>query len=102
VRQEHRVDVELPDASRDQLGELTAEVEDDDGVRLDAVRSIVGAASGNRSVEGGLEIRLDFRVVGRKDAMPGVGRLTVDGLAAVAGNGRSSPTLFREVRQFKV
>jgi hypothetical protein len=53
-------------------------------------------------MEGGLEIRLDFGVVGRKDAVPGVGRLTVDGLAAVAGNGRSSPTLFREVRHLEV
>jgi hypothetical protein len=32
----------------------------------------------------GLEIRLDLGVIGGKDAMAGVGRLAVDGLAAVA------------------
>ena len=45
VRQELRVDVELADAPRDELGELAAEVEDDDGL------AVVGVGRAGRSAD---------------------------------------------------
>ena len=76
-----RVDVELAHAARDQLRGLAAEVEDDDAVgRLGLV---VRRPVGRRRVERYLEICLDLGIVRRKHAMAGVGRLAVDGLAAL-------------------
>ena len=85
--------MELAHAPGDQLGELAAEVEDDDGVGLGAARLAAGErapgqvqvrAWRGRRVEGDLQVRLDLGVVGRQDAVARVGRLTVDGLAALA------------------
>ena len=47
-REQLRVDVELADATRDELGELAAEVEDDDG----AGRRAVGAGRTGRRASG--------------------------------------------------
>ena len=89
VRQQLRVDVELADAPRDQLGELAAEVEDDDrravGRSAAPAGPVVGRAVRGRGLERGLEVGLDLGVVGGEDAVAGVGRLAVDGLAALAG-----------------
>ena len=74
------VDVQLAHAPRDELGELAAEVEHDDGVRLlgrlglDALR--------RRRVERLLEVGLDLGVVGGEHPMAGVRRLAVNGSAA--------------------
>ena len=93
-RQQLRVDVELADAPGDQLGVLAAEVEDDDGVGLGRRRlaardaragNVEVGTLGRRGVEGDLEVGLDLGVVGRQDAVTGVGGLAVDGLAAPAG-----------------
>ena len=75
--------MELADAAGDELGELAAEVEDDDGVGgpIVAGRSAAAPLRGGR-VERGLEVGLDLGVVGGEDAVAGVGRLAVDGLAA--------------------
>ena len=84
VRQELGVDVELADAARDQLGELAAEVEDDDGAGFGgrgAGRPVVTRAVGGRGLERGLEVGLDLGVVGGEDPVPGIRRLAVDGLA---------------------
>ena len=84
VRQELRVDVELADAAGDQLGELAAEVEDDDRAGFGgrgAGRPVVARAIRGRGLERGLEVRLDLGIVGGEDPMPGVGRFAVDGLA---------------------
>ena len=86
VREQLGVDVELADAASDQLGELAAEVEDDDrsGHRgRGAILLVVDGAIGGWCLERGLEIGLDLRVVRGEDAMAGVGRVAVDGLAAV-------------------
>ena len=88
VRQQLRVDVELADAAGDQLGELAAEVEDDDGPgrpRSPVAGLVVRRAVGGRRLERGLEIGLDLGVVGGQDAMSGIGGLAVDRLAAVRG-----------------
>ena len=86
-RQQLRVDVELAHAAGDELGELAAEVEDDDGARGGGRRAgRVGRRderSGERRLERGLEIGLDLGVVRGEDAVAGVGGLTVDGLAAL-------------------
>ena len=88
MRQELGVDVQLADAARDQLGELAAEVEDDDGAGASSARWCAGRSSAERSgrgrVERGLEVGLDLGVIGGEHAMAGVGRLAVDGLAAIA------------------
>ncbi len=85
VGQELGVDVELTDPPCDELGELAAEVEDEDrvraGRRLDP-RPVVARAIRGRRVERGLEVGLDLGVVRCEHAMAGVGRLAVDGLAA--------------------
>ena len=47
VGQELRVDVQLADAARDELGELAAEVEDDDRVGLDG--SVVGGSAAEQA-----------------------------------------------------
>ena len=52
VRQQLRVDVELADAARDELGELAAEVEDDDGARRRRGRRRPGRSSADRSWAG--------------------------------------------------
>ena len=85
VGQQLRVDVEFAHAPRDELGELAAEVEDDDGLAVVGIRG--GRAIVRRTVRGGrlergLEVGLDLGVVRGEDPMAGVGRLTVDGLAA--------------------
>ena len=54
VRQQLRVDVELADAPRDELRELAAEVEDDDGLAVDGGRRSPGRSSGERSGAGAL------------------------------------------------
>ena len=87
VGQQLRVDVELPDAPCDQLGELRAEVQDRHDARLgngrgDRRRIRWGARWGRR-VQGDLEIGLDLRVIGSEHAMAGVGQVPVDGLAAL-------------------
>jgi len=83
--------VQLAHAAGDQLGELAAEVEDDDGVRLDRLWRAGGAgtgavqcrALGRRRVERHLEVGLDLGVVRRENAMAGVGRRAVDRGAAL-------------------
>jgi len=85
VRDQLGVDVQLADAPRDQLGELTSEVEDDDRIRLAGFRESRRRTVRRGRFEGGLEVRLDLGVVRGEDPMAGVGRLAVDGLAAVAG-----------------
>src|SRR3954462_2679138 len=85
-RQELGVHIELPNAPRGQLGELAAEVEDDDrasGRACGAGGAVVGGTFGRGCLERGLEVGLDLGVVGGEDAVPGVGGLTVDGLAAL-------------------
>ena len=82
VGQQFGVDVELAYAASDQLRELAAEVEDRDRSR--GGRDLGRGAIRGRRVERGLEIRLDLRVIGGKDTMPGIRRLAVDGLAALA------------------
>ncbi len=86
MRQELRVDVQLANTAGDQLGELAAEVEDDDRVRLDG--SVAGGSLRSRRVERGLEIGLDLGVIGGEDAVAGVRGLAVDGLAALGWRGR--------------
>jgi hypothetical protein len=78
------VDVELPDAPGDQLGELAAEIEDDDWAGRGA-RAVVQASFGRRGVEGGLEVGLDLGVIRREDAVAGVRRFAMDGLAPRRG-----------------
>src|SRR5664280_310144 len=94
--QELRVDMQLPDAPRDQLRVLAAEVEDHDGVRLTAAALPTGdgptgavdrGAFGRGRIERGLEVRLHIRVVRGEDAMAGVGELSVNGLSALASGG---------------
>ena len=85
VGQQLRVDIELADAARDELGELAAEVEDDDGLAVVGVGR--GGAIGGRAIRGGrlergLEVGLDLGVVRGKDPVAGVRGLAVDGLAA--------------------
>ena len=46
-------------------------------------RPVVGRAIRGRRLERRLEIGLDLGVVGGEDAMAGVGRVAVDGLAAL-------------------
>ncbi len=87
VGQQLRVDVQLTDATRDELRELAAEVEHDDAVgRLRRAADggpLVGIPGRGRGVERDLEVGLDLGVVGRQHAMAGVGLLAVDGLAAL-------------------
>ena len=54
-REQLRVDVELADATRDELGELAAEVEDDDGARRRGVGT--GGTRLARAVVGGAALR---------------------------------------------
>ena len=83
MRKQLGVDVQLADASGDELGELAAEVEHRDRLRLlgrlglDPLR--------RRCVEGLLEVRLDLGVVGSEDAVAGVGRLAVDRPSSLGG-----------------
>ena len=81
MRQELRVDVELADAARDQLGELAAEVEDGDDPALRGRGPVARGAVRSGRVQRRLEIGLDLGVVRCKDTVAGVGGLTVDGLA---------------------
>jgi len=83
--QELGIDVELADPPGDELGELAAEVEHHDRVRLD--RPVAARADRGRGIERHLEIGLDLGVVRCKDPMAGVGRLAVDGLAALGPAG---------------
>jgi hypothetical protein len=83
--------MELAHAAGDELGELAAEVEDHDRVGLFRLWRAGGAgtgavlcrALGRRRVERHLEVGLDLGVVRRENAMAGVGRLAMDGLAAL-------------------
>ena len=105
VGKELGVDVELADPARDELGELAAEVEDDDGVRFAACRAPararrrpdgLGRSLGAGCLERRLEVGLDLGVVGGEDPVAGVGDLAVDGLAAlVAGVVRGPASLNR-------
>ena len=90
VGEQLRVDVELPDPPRDELGELAPEVEDDDGVGLGGrpaadrqagAGAIVRGAIRAGGMECRLEVRLDLGVVGGENPVTRVGRLAVDGLA---------------------
>ena len=84
--------MQLADAAGDQLGELAAEVEDDDRIGLADVGAVaVRSRRRGGRVERGLEIGLDLGVVGGEDAVAGVRGLAVDGLAALrrAGSVRS-------------
>ena len=86
VREEFAVHVELAHASCDELGELAAEVEDDDGLAILGVgggRSIVRGTVGSGGIQRGLEVGLHLRVVRGEDPMARVGGFTVDGLAAL-------------------
>jgi len=87
VRQQLAVDVELAHAPGDQLGELAAEVEDDDRLAVLRVgrvgRPVLRRPIGRRGLQCGLEVGLDLRVVRGKDPMARVRGLTVDGLAAL-------------------
>jgi hypothetical protein len=88
VRQQLRVDVQLADAPRDELGELAAEVEDDDGravVRIRRGGPILGRTLRGRRLERRLQVGLDLGVVGGEDPVAGVRLLTVDRLATVPG-----------------
>ena len=81
MRQELGVDVQLAHAPRDQLGELAAEVEHHDRVRL---LGRLGRHPLRRSgVERLLEVGLDLGVVRGEDAVAGVGGLAVDRPAAI-------------------
>ena len=94
VRQQLGVDVQFADAPGDQLGELAAEVEDDDGRALLLVRggrAIVGRAIRGRGFQRGLEIGLDLGVVGGQDPVTGVGLLAVDRLATLPGSPAARP-----------
>ena len=86
--EELRVDVELAHAAGDELGELAAEVEHDDRSRGRSPRLSPVAAIRGRRVEGDLEVGLDLGVVRREDAVAGVGRLAMDGLAPLAPGSR--------------
>ena len=82
VRQELGIDVELANPSGDQLGELAPEIEDDH--RTGGRRGgIAGRAVRRGGVERCLEICLDLGVIGGEDAVTGVRRLPVDGLATI-------------------
>ena len=90
VRQQLGVDVQLADATGDQLGELAPEVEHHHGVRLRTggcfgsgpAGAIGDRALGDGCLQRGLEVGLDLGVVGRHDPVTGIGRRAVDGLAA--------------------
>ena len=85
-REQLRVDIELAHAAGDELSELAAEVEDDDGALAGvrrARRSVVSRTVERGRIERCLEIGLDLGVVRCEDAVAGVGGLTVDGLAAL-------------------
>ena len=103
VRKELRVDVELADAAGDELGELAAEVEDDDGVGLGRARLAAGdgaprpielRALGRPGVEGDLQVRLDLGVVRGEHAVARVGGSpwTVVPRCRAGGRGWSSPS----------
>ena len=88
VGEEFRVHVQLADASRDQLGELAAEIEDGHraGCRRDGADGpVVGGPVGGRGVQRGLEVRLHLGVVRGQDAVARVRFLAVDRLAARLG-----------------
>ena len=91
VREELGVDVQLPDAAGDQLGELAPEVEDDHRAVIRGGRPVGGCALGGRCVERRLEVRLDLGVVRGEDAMAGVRRLAVDRLALARHPRRRPP-----------
>ncbi|MFI5255385.1 MAG: hypothetical protein ACHQ15_08010 [Candidatus Limnocylindrales bacterium] len=85
--------MQLAHPTGDELGELAAEVEDDDGVRAGRP-GVAGPAGrwpllrraiGRGRVERRLEVGLDLGVVRGQDAMARVGRLAVDRLAALLG-----------------
>ncbi len=100
VRQQLGVDVELADPARDQLGELAAEVEDDDRAGRGgpvAVGPVVGGAVGGRGLERRLEVGLDLGVVRGEDPVTGVRRLAVDRLAPL-WMCRISPLAVRQCR----
>jgi hypothetical protein len=81
VRQELRVHVQLADASRDELRELAAEIENRDGIR--SLGRLGLDALGRWGVQRLLEVGLDLGVVGGEDAVPGVRGLAVDRAAAL-------------------
>jgi len=74
--EELAVHVQLAHATRDQLGELAPEVEDDDGIGLGRD---LGGALGWRRVERLLQVDLDLCIVRGEDSVAGVGGLAVDG-----------------------
>ncbi len=96
VRQELGVDVQLANAAGDQLGELAAEVQDDDGVGLS--RLCLGAL-GWRRVQRLLEIGLHLGIVRSQDPVARVGGLAMDRPATIAPGRRRSAMLFGGVGQ---
>ena len=75
VGQQLRVDVELADAPGDELCELAAEIEDDDGLAVVGVGrggAIRGRTVGGGRLERGLEVGLDLGVVRGKHPVAGV------------------------------
>jgi hypothetical protein len=81
MRQELRIHVQLAYATRDELGELAAEVEHRHGVRV--LRSFGLDALRRWRVERLLEVCLDLGVVGGEDPVAGVRRLAVDRAPAI-------------------
>ena len=75
--------MQLAHAAGDELGELAAEVEDRDRLRL--LGRLGLDPLGRWRVEGLLEVGLDFGVVGCEDAVAGVGRLAVDRPSSLRG-----------------
>ena len=83
MRQQLGVDVQLAHTASDELCELAAEVEDRDRLRL---LGRLGLDPLRRwRVERLLEVRLDLGVVGREDAVAGVGGLAVDRPSSLGG-----------------
>ena len=83
VRDELRVDVQLPDPPSDELGVLAAEVQDEHGIGLGDGGMVGRGPRGCRGLERGLEVGLDLGVVRGQHAVTRVGRVAVDRLAAL-------------------
>ena len=83
MRQQLGVDVQFAHATRDELGELPAEVEH--GHRRGLLGCLGLDPLRRRRVERLLEVGLDLGVVGGEDAVAGVRGLAVDGATPLRG-----------------